>query len=555
MRGLLLILVVIPVMARADWTRTVSPAGRTEAGEITLAQAIAELRASRQAGDRQPADILLRGGFHCLTDPIDADLAGDGLTLCPTNPESEFPVISAGRVVRDWEAHNGIWSTKLDFDPSALFVNHKPATRARMPNNSYWRIERSGADRRTSFTWQPDTIPPVSATAGLDLVFLHDWSISRIPVKSLDPATRTLTTVFPIGPNADHYKIDHYEKQPRYFLEGSRDFLDAPGEWHYDRVEKSLRYIPRPGEKLGASLAVVCEHPLAVVLKGSAEKPLRNVLFSGISFAHAGWQPPGGRYAAGQASFHEDGQSHTRTPVPCMVEGDFCENLRFEFCRFQNAATGGLWIRQQCRDVTIDQCVFADLGANGIMIGEPHAREKVTTKVTVENCDILRCGQRFFGAVGLWIGMAADCTVRGCRIRDLPYTGISVGWRWDDTPSPCKGHRIEDNGIHDIMRVLSDGAGIYTLGRQPGTVLCGNHIHGVAVNAGRAESNGIFMDEGSSGILVEDNHIHDIARSPIRFHKAGENLLRRNRLRPASGIPPLRFNNTPEKNITVEDIQ
>ena len=75
----------------------------------------------------------------------------------------------------------------------------------------------------------------------------------------------------------------------------------------------------------------------------------------------------------------------------------------------------------------------------------------------------------------------------------------------------------------------------------------------MAVNAGRAESNGIFMDEGSTGILVEDNHIHDIARSPIRFHKAGENLLRRNRLRPASGIPPLRFNNTPEKNITVED--
>ena len=26
--------------------------------------------------------------------------------------------------------------------------------------------------------------------------------------------------------------------------------------------------------------------------------------------------------------FLEDGQSHTRTPLPCMVEADFCENLR-----------------------------------------------------------------------------------------------------------------------------------------------------------------------------------------------------------------------------------
>jgi hypothetical protein len=56
-------------------------------------------------------------------------------------------------------------------------------------------------------------------------------------------------------------------------------------------------------------------------------------------------------------------------------------------------------------------------------------------------------------------------------------------------------------------------------------------------------------------LILAVNHIHNIARSPIRFHKAGENLLRRNRLRPASGIPPLRFNNTPEKNITVEEIE
>ena len=75
------------------------------------------------------------------------------------------------------------------------------------------------------------------------------------------------------------------------------------------------------------------------------------------------------------------------------------------------------------------------------------------------------------------------------------------------------------------MQTLSDGSGIYTLGRQPGTVLAENVIHDIPPNAGRAQSNGIFMDEGSTDIRVEDNTIYHIARSPIRFNMAGTTRL------------------------------
>lgn len=60
------------------------------------------------------------------------------------------------------------------------------------------------------------------------------------------------------------------------------------------------------------------------------------------------------------------------------------------------------------------------------------------------------------------------------------------------------------------------------------------------------------MDEGTTDLVVEGNDIHDIARSPVRFHKAGRNVLRGNRLRPGEGVPALRFNNTPVENIVVE---
>ena len=102
------------------------------------------------------------------------------------------------------------------------------------------------------------------------------------------------------------------------------------------------------------------------------------------------------------------------------------------------------------------------------------------------------------------------------------------------------------------MRILSDGGGIYTLGCQPGTVLRGNLIHHVSVNAGHAESNGLFIDEGSSEILIEANTIYNIARSPIRFHEAVGNTLRHNVLVTSGGTPPFRYNATDADSMTYE---
>jgi len=133
------------------------------------------------------------------------------------------------------------------------------------------------------------------------------------------------------------------------------------------------------------------------------------------------------------------------------------------------------------------------------------------------------------------------------EIRDLPYTGISVGWSWNPMPTVCEGHLIAANNIHHVMQLLSDGGGIYTLGRQPGTVLRGNIIHDVPTNSGRAESNGVFMDEGSSEMLLENNIIYNVAKSPIRFHQAHKNTLRNNQLVSKPKIPPFRYNNTNEK--------
>jgi hypothetical protein len=103
------------------------------------------------------------------------------------------------------------------------------------------------------------------------------------------------------------------------------------------------------------------------------------------------------------------------------------------------------------------------------------------------------------------------------------------------------------------MQTLSDGGGIYTLGRQPGTVLRGNAIHGIRRNAGRAPSNGIFFDQGTMDLVMEDNVLWDIATTPIRWHWTYANVVRRNIFVLHEGQRIAHYNRAQAQDIRYED--
>ena len=135
---------------------------------------------------------------------------------------------------------------------------------------------------------------------------------------------------------------------------------------------------------------------------------------------------------------------------------------------------------------------------------------------------IRRCGADSRGAVGVFVAFSADTRVAHNVIHDLPYTGVSIGYRWDTTPTSQVRCVAEYNHIYDVMKTLADGGGIYTLGFQPGTVLRGNLIHDVHRSAyahGGAPNNGFFIDEGSKGFLFESNVVHRTSGESVRFNQ------------------------------------
>jgi hypothetical protein len=553
----------------------VSPRG-DDSAPGNFAQPVRTLGRAQELIRNQPApadggnrQVILHRGVWRLTQPLTFGPADGRVTWRAA--EAGAATISGGRELSGWQVNaNGSWHLHLPevatgrFAFRELFVNGRRATRARTPNEGYFRIEKAAADRRTGFTFKPGEVRSVPDLEQVELVFFHDWSISRVGVKSVDVATSTLATTDNIGGAAVHYAIDHFEPHPRFILENSASYLDAPGEWFLDRLSGRLTYRPLPGEDPASATVVVPVATQLIAVSGNADQLVTGLHFDGIHFEHCAWAIPERGYVEGQANYHEprtSGGGILRNTVPAALQFQFADNCSVSRARISQLGGWGISFGQQTSNCVLRDSVLTDLSGNGVFLGEDTSRtvdgrpwwqakpEQAASRNVVENCLIERCGQQFHGAVGVWVGFTQGSVIRRNEIRDLPYTGVSLGWRWDPTPTPNGNNLVAGNHIHHVMQVLSDGGGIYTLGRQPGTVLRANHIHDIPVNLGRAESNGMFIDEGSTGLVIEDNAIYNLDRSPLRFHKAGENVVRNNLLVVQEGIPHIRYNNTPEANI------
>ena len=139
----------------------------------------------------------------------------------------------------------------------------------------------------------------------------------------------------------------------------------------------------------------------------------------------------------------------------------------------------------------------------------------------VTNNYIHDIGAEYFGSIGVFAGYTEGTIISHNEITNVPYTAISVGWGWGeedagggnpkyhqpdkyDTPTTAKSNGIEFNHIHHAMLKTDDGSGIYTLGNQPGTVICGNYIHDCTnPTSKRKWAQGIYLDEEAASSRLQ----------------------------------------------------
>lgn len=473
------------------------------------------------------------------------------------------PVISGGRRVVGWEkCEKGIWKAPAPIDNfRQLYVGGRRATRARGDAPAGLEL----LDDK-GYTTTDVRMAEWKNASDVEFCYRTIWAHTRCKVNGIkregDRAVITmLQPHFANAINKEGVQIANPDHLDGIHVENALELLDEPGEWYLDRPAKTVYYMPLPGEDMSKVEAIVPALEKLVELRGEIDRPVQNIRFEGITFAHGSWLLPSEiGFVDVQANFVLDWQKpfhrgtgltavhneHLKSPSNVVCRA--CDSIHFERCTFAKLGGGGIDLEYGSRNNVIQGCIFKDISGTAVQVGDvlkddhhPDDPKKIVKNNSVTNNYIRDCGLEYWGSVGVFAGYTEGTVISHNEICYLPYSGISSGWGWGEedagggnpdyeqpfkyeTPTPAKNNRIEYNHIHNVMSRTDDGAGVYTLGNQPGTVIRGNYIHDCASRDGkRGWIQGIYLDEGSGFIEVVGNLV--LGMNPTHFNNKAQDRI------------------------------
>lgn len=519
-------------------------------GAYTIEQALQKAREERRLNNATDICLRLQEGIYQLNQPITIRPEDNGTRIVADGKVT----ISGGVSISGWKKEGKCYVADVpDFNGRPLefrqlWVNGKKAVRARDVDDFEQMFRIRSVDKANETIYVPAKAVKKIINAKYPEMVLHEmWCIANLRIKNIKIQGDSAAVTF--HQPESHVHFMHPWPSPMvttdghnsaFYLTNAKELLDSEGEWYLDARASKLYYIPRKGEDMGSAEVIAPAVETLVQVAGTPDEPVKDVTFEGITFSYATWMRPSvSGHAPLQAGMYMteayklrpkmdrpngdhklDNQGWVGRPA-AAVSLNCAENVSFTKCTFEHNASTGLDYHLYIKGGTVDRCTFRDIGGNGILAGgfspegfeahkpyDPADRRIICTGLNITNNLITDVTNEDWGCVGIGAGFVRDIRICNNEISDVSYTGISVGWGWNQQPCSMANNLISGNLIYNYAKHMYDTAGIYTLGAQPHSLIEGNVVRDIYTPSYVHDPEHwfyLYTDEGSSGITVRNN--------------------------------------------------
>jgi len=393
-------------------------------------------------------------------------------------------VISGGKRVTGWNRKHRVWETKTGKEiVREVFVNGRRMTLARTPNRGWFSTDGQPTAPEW-FRYRKGDIKSGDKLKGASVYMKVRWTKVRSVIDRVDRKKRT---VYLAKPEKDMLFVP-----PKYLIENAEALLDTAGEWYFDADRRVLKVISGEEIKdLNSAEVLIPEISQLISVKGTPDKPVRNLRFYGLEF---GITAPGGGPA---------------------INMEYVVNCEFIRNKVYNVSQTAISLGKGCCNNLISYNDITDVknGSGIYNSGTPRPQSfagiNSDNKITFNTVD------------GTW---STGISTRNAQRTEVLHNyvvntgsyGITVG-SWPNVEENIEACNIvEFNHVSFTNQRRDDEGGIAVYGLTHRSVVKNNLIHDVTP-AETNENVGLFFQNMSKGWTVTDNIYFNLKQGELKY--------------------------------------